>query len=298
MQCPRCQLEASVGAEFCPGCGTRLGGSCAQCGTQNPPSHKFCIKCGSPQIPGPRWAPEIKPTRSSPEAERRQLTVMFCDLVGSTALSVRLDPEDLRDVIGAYHKRVNAVVRQFDGFVAQYMGDGVLAYFGFPQAHEDDAERAVRAALDIVHGVREVDQRGAEELDVRIGIASGLVVVGHLIGEGSSQEHAVVGETPNLAARLQTLAQPGSVVGSASTRRLLGNVFAIRNVGRHEVKGFTEPVQVWAVESAAISETRFEVVRTGGLTRFVGRENEIGLLLDRWNLAQEGEGQVVLLSGE
>ena len=161
MKCPRCQFEAPSGADFCPACGTGLAGVCPECGTQNAPTHNFCLKCGSPLVSVVGRVPEIRPARSSPEAERRQLTVMFCDLVGSTALSVRLDPEDLRDVIAAYHARVNGVVRQFDGFVAQYMGDGAMAYFGFPHAHEDDAERAVRAALDIVHAVRgiEIDRK-------------------------------------------------------------------------------------------------------------------------------------------
>jgi class 3 adenylate cyclase len=165
---------------------------------------------------------------SGSAAERRQLTVMFSDLVGSTALSARLDPEELRDAIGAYHQSVATVVRRFDGLVAKYMGDGVLVYFGFPRAHEDDAERAVRAGLDIVAAVGELDAPAIGKLQVRIGIATGLVVVGDLIGEGASQEQAVVGETPNLAARLQALAEPGAVVIAPATRRLLGNLFRLR----------------------------------------------------------------------
>ncbi len=234
---------------------------------------------------------------SAPSAERRQLTVMFCDLVGSTALSARLDPEELREVIGAYHRGVAEVVRRFDGLVAKYMGDGVLVYFGFPRAHEDDAERAVRAGLDIVAAIGRLDM-AVGRLQVRIGIATGVVVVGDLIGEGASQEQAVVGETPNLAARLQALAEPGSVVVPASTRRLIGDLFRLRALGRHEVKGLAEPVEAWAVEGMSASEGRFDAVRSGRLTDFVGREHELGLLLERWNLAQDGEGQVVLLSGE
>jgi class 3 adenylate cyclase/tetratricopeptide (TPR) repeat protein len=230
--------------------------------------------------------------------ERRQLTVMFCDLVGSTALSARLDPEELREVIAAYHRCVAAAVRCFDGFVAKYMGDGVLIYFGYPRAHEDDAERAVRAGLDIVAAVGRLDAPAIGELQVRIGIATGLVVVGDLVGEGASQEQAVVGETPNLAARLQALAEPGTVVVPASTRRLIGNRFRLRALGRHEVKGLAETVEAWVVEGVSASEGRFEAVRSGRLTGFVGREHELGLLLERWNLAQDGEGQVVLLSGE
>jgi class 3 adenylate cyclase/tetratricopeptide (TPR) repeat protein len=223
---------------------------------------------------------------------------MFCDLVGSTALAARLDPEELRDVIGAYHRCVAAAVRRFDGLVAKYMGDGVLIYFGYPRAHEDDAERAARAGLEIVAAVGRLDAPGVGELEVRIGIATGLVVVGDLIGEGPSQEQAVVGETPNLAARLQALAEPGSVVIAPATRRLLGNLFRLQALGRHEVKGLAEPVEAWAVEGVSASEGRFEAVRSGRLTGFVGREHELGLLLERWKLAQDGEGQVVLLSGE
>jgi class 3 adenylate cyclase len=194
---------------------------------------------------------------SATSAERRQLTVMFCDLVGSTALSARLDPEELREVIGAYHRCVAEAVRRFDGFVAKYMGDGVLVYFGFPQAHEDDAERAVRAGLDIVVAVGRLDMP-VGKLEVRIGVATGLVVVGDLIGEGAAQEQAVVGETPNLAARLQALAEPGLVVIAPATRRLIGNRFRLRTLGRHEVKGLAEPVEAWAVEgvSAAAATAR------------------------------------------
>ncbi len=231
-------------------------------------------------------------------AERRQLTVMFCDLVGSTALSARLDLEELREVIGAYHRCVTETVRRFDGLVAKYMGDGVLIYFGFPQAHEDDAERAVRAGLDIVADVGGLDTPAGGKLQVRIGIATGLVVVGDLVGEGAAQEQAVVGETPNLAARLPALAEPGAIVIAAATRRLLGNLFRLPGLGRHEVKGLSEPVEAWAVEGVSASEGRFEAVRSGRLTGFVGREQELGLLLERWNLAQGGEGQVVLLSSE
>ncbi len=230
------------------------------------------------------------------EPERRQLTVMFCDLVGSTELSARLDPEELREVIGAYHRSVAEAVRRFDGLVAKYTGDGVQVYFGFPRAHEDDAERAVRAGLAVVEAIS--GSGAAGPLGVRIGIATGLVVVGDLIGEGASQEQAVVGDTPNLAARLQALAEPGTVLVPASTRRLIGNRFRLQELGRHELRGFAEPVEVWAIEGVSASEGRFEAVRSDRLTGFVGREHELALLMERWNLAQDGEGQVVLLSGE
>src|SRR5215813_12438513 len=189
------------------------------------------------------------------EAERRHLTVMICDLVGSTALSARLDPEDMRAVMDAYHAACTRIVQAYDGFLGDFRGDGILAYFGYPFAHEDDAERTVRAGLDIIAAVARLETRAAEPLAVRIGIASGLVVVGDLSGEGALREHAVVGETPNLAARLQTLAEPGTVVVAASTRRLLGDLFHLRDLGQHEVKGIAVPVAAWAVEGVSASET-------------------------------------------
>jgi class 3 adenylate cyclase/predicted ATPase len=230
-------------------------------------------------------------------AERRQLTVMFCDLVGSTALSVRFDPEELREEIRAYQNAVSAVVARYDGLVAKYMGDGVLTYFGYPRAHEDDAERAVRAGLEIATAVTSLETRGTERLAIRIGIATGLVVVGDLVGEGSAQEQAVVGETPNLAARLQALAEPGQIILAGATRRLIGDLFRLRDLGRQTLKGFTEPVEAFAVEGAAIAESRFEAARRG-LTDLVGRAAESALLLDRLHEAWGGAGQIVLLSGE
>ncbi|HZU90438.1 MAG TPA: adenylate/guanylate cyclase domain-containing protein, partial [Stellaceae bacterium] len=230
-------------------------------------------------------------------AERRQLTVMFCDLVGSTALSVRFDPEELREEIRAYQNAVSAVVARYDGFVAKYMGDGVLAYFGYPRAHEDDAERAVRAGLDIAAAVMRLTTRGTEPLAVRIGIATGLVVVGDLVGEGSAQEQAVVGETPNLAARLQAFAEPGQIVLAGATCRLIGDLFRLRDLGRQAVKGFAEPVEAFAVEGVAVTESRFEAARRG-LTDLVGRAAESALLRERLREAWAGAGQMVLLSGE
>ncbi len=204
-------------------------------------------------------------------AERRQLTVMFCDLVGSTALSTRFDPEELREEIRAYQNAVSAVVARYDGFVAKYMGDGVLIYFGYPRAHEDDAERAVRAGLEIEAAVTGLKTRGTERLAVRIGIATGLVVVGDLVGEGSAQEQAVVGETPNLAARLQALAEPGQIILADATRRLIGDVFRLREFGRQALKGFAAPVEAFVVEGAAVMESRFEAARRGSPTSSGGR---------------------------
>ena len=230
-------------------------------------------------------------------AERRQLTVMFCDLVGSTALSSRLDPEDLREVISAYQSCVAGVISRHHGFVAKYMGDGVLVYFGYPRAHEDDAERAVRAALSIIDAVGRLDVQ-LTKLQARVGIATGLVVVGDLIGEGSAQEQSVVGETPNLAARLQALAEPDAVVIAAGTRRLVGDLFEYRDLGAVEVKGIAGPVRAWQVLRPSAVASRFEALRGSALSRLVGRDEEIDLLMRRWARAQTGDGQVVLVSGE
>src|SRR5215831_2463199 len=232
------------------------------------------------------------------EPERRHLTVMICDLVGSTALSARLDPEELGAVMDAYHAACARIVKSYDGFLGDFRGDGILAYFGYPRAHEDDAERTVRAALDIAAAVAGLETHAAEPLAVRIGIATGLVVVGDLSGGGALWENAVVGDTPNLAARLQGLAEPGTVAIAASTRRLLGDLFRLRDLGWHEVKGIAEPVAAWAVEGLSGSESRFDAVRAAGLTDFIGREAEIDFLLDRQRLAWQGEGQIVLISGE
>jgi class 3 adenylate cyclase len=229
-------------------------------------------------------------------AERRQVTVMFSDLVGSTAMSARMDPEDLREVISAYQKCVAETVRRFDGFVAKYMGDGVLIYFGYPQAHEDDAERAVRAGLELIGAVSALTSKAP--LQTRVGIATGLVVVGDLIGSGEAQERGIVGETPNLAARLQGIAEPNMVVIADGTRRLLGNVFELEDLGAKDLKGIAGPVQAWAALRASWAEGHFEALHTTDLTALVGREEELELLLRRWSRAKAGEGQVVLLSGE
>ena len=229
-------------------------------------------------------------------AERRQVTVMFSDLVGSTALSARMDPEDLREVISAYQKCVAETVRRFGGFVAKYMGDGVLVYFGYPQAHEDDAERAVRAGLELVTSVGALKTHAP--LQTRVGIATGLVVVGDLIGSGASQEQAIVGETPNIAARLQGIGEPNGIVIAESTRKLVGNLFELEDLGATDLKGISEPVRAWAAVRPSSAESRFEAFHASGLTELVGREEELELLLRRWSKAKSSQGQVVLLSGE
>ncbi len=223
---------------------------------------------------------------------------MFCDLVGSTALSAKLDPEDLHGVIGAYHRCCAELVERNGGFVAKYMGDGVLAYFGYPEAHEDDAERAVRAGLAVVEAGPKLVTAAGSPLQVRIGIATGLVVVGDLVGSGEAQERGVVGETPNLAARLQGIAEPDEVVLADGTRRLLGDIFELRDLGLKDLKGVAKPVRAWAALRESRVESRFEALHPSGLTALVGREEECELLLRRWSRAKAGEGQIVLLSGE
>ena len=229
-------------------------------------------------------------------AERRQVTVMFSDFVGSTALSARMDPEDLREIISAYQKSVAETVQRFGGFVAKYMGDGVLIYFGYPQAHEDDAERGVRTGLELIAAVTAL--KAPAPLQTRIGIATGVVVVGDLIGSGEAQERGIVGETPNLAARLQGIAEPNMVVIADGTRKLLGNLFELQDLGPKDLKGIAGPVRAWSALRTSSAEGRFEALHATGLTALVGREEELELLLRRWSTAKTGEGQIVLLSGE
>jgi class 3 adenylate cyclase len=231
-------------------------------------------------------------------ADRRQLTVMFCDLVDSTALTAQLDPEDMGDLLRAFQRAVTAAVTRFDGHVAKWTGDGASVYFGYPRAHEDDAERATRASIALVEAVGKLRRERGVALEVRIGISTGLVVVGELIGEGEARERGVVGDTPNLASRLQTLAEPDTVVVSESTRRLLGRNFELQPLGPQELKGFRSPVPAWSVVRERDNVSRFEASRSEAMTPFVGREQEIALLVNRWRRATKGEGQVALLSGE
>ncbi len=231
-------------------------------------------------------------------AERRHMTVMFCDLVGSTALSGRLDPEEMRLVIQAYQNAVAGEATRFEGHVAKFMGDGVLVYFGWPRAHEDDAERAVRAALSIMQALTNLAAPDGAPLSARIGISSGLVVVGDLVGEGASQEEAVVGDTPNLAARLQTAAAPGQVVVGEATRSLLGEHFELAYLGAQDLKGIDTPVTAFSVLGARALESRFDARAGLDDSPLVGREQELSLLLERWRQAKAGEGQMILLTGE
>ena len=252
------------------------------------------IPSPAPTTATPRPMPPM--AHAAIAAERRQLTVMFCDLVGSTALSTRLDPEDLREVIAAYHRCAAEVVTRLGGYVAKYMGDGVLIYFGYPEAHEADAENAVRAALALVEAVTRLFAEGGHQ--IRIGIATGLVVVGELVGAGEAQERNVVGETPNLAARLQSAATPNTAVIDTTTRRLAGNLFDYEAIAPAALKGFAEPVGAWKILRERSIASRFEALRTASLAPLIGREEEMELLLRRWQQIADGEGRVVLLAGE
>ncbi|PYN83190.1 MAG: hypothetical protein DMD96_03280 [Candidatus Rokuibacteriota bacterium] len=308
MKCPRCQHENPAGVKFCGACGARLEVLCPTCQAANPPTNRFCHECGQvltvavepvqaaePTRPlgGPQAAPRIPA-----EAERRQLTVMFCDLVGSTALSGTLDPEDMREVVRVYQEACAEVIHSFDGHIAQYLGDGLLVYFGYPRAHEDDAQRAVRAALGIMDGMERLNTRLRRDRDVqlavRVGIHTGLVVVGEI---GGRHEHLALGETPNLAARLQAIAEPDTVAISAATHHLIERRFGCRDLGLHTAKGISTPLRVYRVLGERDAPSDFEAVGTG-LTALVGRDQEVGLLLDRWEQVKDGFGQVALLSGE
>lgn len=300
MRCLNCDYRNPDGAKFCANCGQGLARVCAQCSTPVVAGARFCIECGASITSKSESTTATATDSRSRDAERRQLTVMFCDLIDSTRLSTVLDPEDVRELNRAYQKLCSEMIQRYEGYIARYMGDGVLAYFGYPRAHEDDASRAVWAGLDIAAGAPALAGAlsGVETVGVRIGIATGPVVVGELIGEGAAREHDVVGETPNLAARLQGLASSNTVVVSEEVRKLLGASFELEDLGEQPLKGFTAPVRAWRAVNRTTVETRFEASRPGGLTPFIGREHEIALVLDRWQRAVEGDGQVVLISGE
>ncbi len=301
MRCLRCESDNPEFAKFCAQCGAPMERLCTACGAAAPPSARFCMHCGVALDVATEPAGPATPPAVDDAAERRQVTVMFCDLVGSTSLSTRLDPEDLRAVQRRYRECCTSLVERYEGFIARYMGDGILAYFGYPRAHEDDAERAVRAALAIV--ARVPDLAGppggeGEALAVRVGIATGPVVIGDLVGEGAAREHDVIGETPNLAARLQSLAGRNEVVVGDDTRRLVGAAFEIADLGAHDLKGFPEPVHAYRVAGTAAVESRFEATRGTVFTPFVGRAHEMNLVRECWRNVILGEGRVLLLTGE
>lgn len=300
MQCPKCGAANPDGKKFCTNCGGDLRVRCPTCRGKNPPGAKFCGDCGASLTDVSASWQRFADT-AVPDAERRQLTVMFCDLVGSTPLSQRLDPEELRELLARYQHACGEVIDGFGGYIARYVGDGLLVYFGYPQAHEGDAERAVRTGLGIVEAMRTLGGQITDPdvtLAVRIGVTTGLVVVGD-IGSGERHEqNAIVGDTPNLAARLQALAQPNCVVIGPTTHRLIQGLFDCEGLGPQQLKGIAKPITPYLVRGLTDVRSRFEATLRRGLTPLVGREEEIGLLLKRWQQAKDAEGQVVLLCGE
>ena len=294
MHCTNCAAEVPKQRKFCGRCGAAVVRRCLACGTANPALNRFCGDCGSELRAG---SPAVVPmTRDSRPIERRQLTVLFCDLVGSTALSAELDPEDFGAIIAGYRRCIAETVACFDGFVARHHGDGAVVYFGYPHAHEDDAERAVQASLALVQAVAALPTK--EKLSARVGVATGVALVGDMSDSAISEEHGILGDTPNLAARLQSLAQPGSVVISGRTKTNAGPQFEYLDLGKVEIKGFLKPVAAWQVAGKTAVTSRSHALQSSDLLPLIGRDEEMALLLRRWERAKSGEGQVVLLSGE
>jgi predicted ATPase/class 3 adenylate cyclase len=300
MECLNCRAELSDGSKFCTECGAPLPRACPTCGFRNPPVAKFCASCGTKLIGVSNAQAEtsVSPAPVSPEpsAERRQLTVMFCDLVGSTALSTQLDPEDLSRVIADFRAACSGAVTRFGGSLAKYMGDGALVYFGYPEAYEDAATRAILAGFALIESVEALRRSTPKFPQLRVGIATGTVVVGELIGEGASHERVAVGETLNLAARLQAIAAPDSVVISESTWSLAGGAFTYEDLGPQILKGISAPARAWMVVGENSADSRFAARTSKGVTPLVGRTDEIGMMRQRWERVLEGDGQVVLLS--
>lgn len=297
MRCPDCEHENDPGFRFCETCGSRLERLCVGCGGAVSAAARFCGQCGLALDGDAAEARGDAPARSLPTAEvrtseRRQLTVMFCDIVGSTELAERLDPEELRDVLNDYHGVCADAVKRFDGHVAQYLGDGVLVYFGYPQAHEDDPERAMRAGLAIQHTLESSEHASVR---ARIGIHTGLVIVGE-IGTAERRETLATGGTTNLAARIEGQAAPGTVVISEATNRLAAGLFVTRDLGPVEIHGISETVRLFEVKRAVAARSRLE--SNASLTPLVGRERELGLLLDGWERARDGAGQLLVVPGE
>src|ERR1700752_550471 len=294
MLCSNCAIEVAEQEKFCRQCGSPVVRRCPACDAANPVSSKFCGDCGT-KLRSDSTAVRATARYSRP-IERRQLSVLFCDLVGSTAVSARLDPEDFGAIIAGYRRCITETIACFNGFVARHHGDGAVVYFGYPHAHEDDAERAVQASLALVQAVAALPAK--EKLSARIGVATGVALVGDMSDSAISEEHGILGDTPNLAARLQSLAEPGGVIISDRTRTIAGPQFEYLDLGKVEIKGLVEPVAAWQVTGRTSVISRSHALERGNLLPLIGRNDEMELLLRRGERAKSGEGQVVLLSGE
>jgi class 3 adenylate cyclase len=294
MRCSKCGTDNAAGSRFCNQCATSLNKPCPKCASDNAPEARFCGQCAASLDAAPVRA-EAK-TLDVPSGERRHLTVLFCDLVGSTAIAAQLDPEEWRETIAGYHRAAAAAITRFDGHVAKYLGDGVMAYFGWPAAHDNDAERAARAGLAILDAIGKLnEQPGHAKLSARVGIDSGPVVV----GKGAGNEAEVFGDAPNIAARVQAAAEPSTVAISDATHRLVSGLFIVEDRGAQVLKGVERPTHLYRVLRPSGARGRFDVATAaGGLTPFVGREDEVRSLMNRWERALEGQGQVALVIGE
>ncbi len=300
MRCSSCGTESPENRQFCSECGALLPRRCPQCGTDYAPGAKFCGECGATldaTVSTPLSRTPPVQTREV-AGERRHLTVLFCDLVGSTEISARLDPEEWREVEADYIRAAAEAITRFDGFVAKYLGDGVMAYFGWPEAHDNDAERAARAGLAIVDAVGALNQRdghgGRPSLSVRVGIDSGTVV----IGQGGGSDSEVFGDTANIASRVQSAAEPGTVIATPAVHRLISGLFVVEERGAHQLKGIAEPIELYRIVRLSGARSRLSASAAAGLTPFVGRADEMRLLWNRWERASDGEGQIVSIVGE
>ena len=297
MRCSRCDSDNREGRKFCANCGASLNVICPKCGAANQPGEKFCGECGTALGSAASAAADsTQSVTASAVGERRHLTILFCDLVGSVTLTSQVDPEEWRATVAGYQRAVSEAVIRFGGEVVRYVGDGIMAFFGYPAAHENDAERAVRAALAILHAVSQLNQQPTHpQLSVRIGIDSGPVVV----GTGAGQAVDAFGDAANIAARVQATAEPHTVVMTDATHRLISGLFVVENRGAQTLKGIEQPVPLYRVVRPSGMRGRFEAAAAiRGLTPFVGRQGELGLLLSRSERAIDGEGQVVTIIGE
>jgi class 3 adenylate cyclase len=292
MRCSNCGIENAAGSRFCNQCGTPLEGKgCPKCTFDNAPEAKFCSQCGASLDEVTSKGAE--PRGRSPAGEQRHLTVLFCDLVGSTEIAAQLDPEEWRELVAGYHRAATEAITRFGGHVAKYLGDGVMAYFGWPEAQDNDGERAARAGLALLEAIARLnEQRSCPKLSARVGIDSGTVVV----GAGAGKDAEVFGDVPNVAARVQSAAEPDTVLITASAHRLISGLFIVENTGARDLKGVPAPIEVFRVLRPTGVRGRIRTAR--GVTPFVGREEEFSTLIRRWERTREGEGQMVLVVGE